>query len=80
MGASPGSVGRCRFDKGERLRVVLYLGIVLVCAGIGWFVGEAMLPRGAELETAIYPVLGGLVGGVVGLGVASFVAFTRRKG
>jgi hypothetical protein len=50
------------------------LAVAVVAAIIGgtagWQIGEAAVPRGGELETAIYPVLGAGVGVLVALVIA----------
>jgi hypothetical protein len=61
------------------VRVWLYVGLIVGAAVIGSKVGNALLPPGAELETAIYPVMGAIVGGVGGLVVAIVIGVALRS-
>lgn len=60
------------------MKVLLYSSAILVSAAVGWQVGDALLPPGAELETAIYPVLGAIAGAIAALIVIAIVAISTR--
>ena len=65
------------------MRALLFVLVAAAIGGaVGWAIGTAMLPPGAELETAIYPVSGAIVGALVALivGIGTVKAARSSRG
>ena len=69
----------------EAMRVKAFIIVgsaTLVAAVIGWFVGIAVTPDTAELEGAIYPWVGAVIGAgiVLVVGIGTVVAARSSRG
>lgn len=53
--------------------------VTSVATIVGWKVGENLIPPAAELEGAIYPWVGAIVGAIVGLGASAAIRLWRRS-
>lgn len=53
--------------EGKKRAWPLVLAATVLGGLIGYAIGNAMLPENAELEGAVYPVLGALAGAALGL-------------
>ena len=69
----------------EAMRVKAFIIVgsaTIVAAVIGWFVGIAVTPDTAELESAIYPWVGAAIGAGIALllGIGTVVAARSSRG
>lgn len=61
------------------MRAAAYAGLIAVGAVVGYAVGQWFVPRGGELETAVFPGLGTIGGGLIGLSAAITWALHQRR-